>query len=275
MKYPLQKWRLLITPPAPGAWNMAVDEAILEAVEQNQVLPSLRLYSWEPPCLSIGYAQASTDVDFVRLHTLGWDWVRRPTGGRAILHTDELTYSVIAPLSDPRISGGVLQSYLRLSSALLTALSTLKIPALSKSDNSQVNNAVSSVVCFEVPSNYEITVDGKKLIGSAQARRKKTMLQHGTFPLWGDLTRITQVLIVPDESNRNKADIRLLIRATTAERILERKISWQEAVNAFIFGFQTELNLELTPTSLSDQEISRAEQLRHKKYTHPSWLERI
>jgi lipoate-protein ligase A len=101
------------------------------------------------------------------------------------------------------------------------------------------------------------------------------MLQHGTFPLWGDLTRITQVLIFPDESNRNKADIRLLLRATTAERILERKISWQEAVNAFIFGFQTELNLELTPASLSDQEISRAEQLRHEKYTHPSWLKRI
>jgi lipoate-protein ligase A len=96
---------------------MAVDEVLLDAVGKNQALPSLRLYSWEPPCLSIGYAQPFIDIDHKRLSDLGWDWVRRPTGGRAILHTDELTYSVVAPLTEPRVSGGVLERYQRLSKA--------------------------------------------------------------------------------------------------------------------------------------------------------------
>ena len=110
MNYSSEQWRLLITSPASGAWNMAVDEALLEAVGSNQSLPCLRLYAWEPPCLSIGYAQPFADIDRSRLADFGWDWVRRPTGGRAILHADELTYSVIAPLDEPRVSGSVLES---------------------------------------------------------------------------------------------------------------------------------------------------------------------
>jgi lipoate-protein ligase A len=94
-------WRLLVTPPARGAWNMAVDEAILEAVGRGASLPTLRLYAWEPACLSLGYAQPIGDVDQPRLRARGWDLVRRPTGGRAVLHTDELTYSVIAPPGEP------------------------------------------------------------------------------------------------------------------------------------------------------------------------------
>jgi lipoyl(octanoyl) transferase len=275
MKYSLQQWRLLITPPSQGAWNMAVDEAILEAVEQKNVLPTLRLYAWDPPCLSIGYAQPSADIDLPRLFALDWHWVRRPTGGRAILHTDELTYSVIAPFSDPRVSGGVLESYQRLSYALLTALHVLQIPAISQPGKSPVNNQENGAVCFEVPSNYEITVQGKKLIGSAQARRKNVVLQHGTFPLRGDLTRITQVLAFTDESARSDAALRLLSHATTTEGFLGTSVSWQEAVDAVIFGFQSELNLDFIREPLSPLEISRAEQLLHEKYTHPSWLERI
>lgn len=254
---------------------MAIDEAILEAVEQKNVLPTLRLYAWDPPCLSIGYAQPSADIDLPRLFALDWHWVRRPTGGRAILHTDELTYSVIAPFSDPRVSGGVLESYQRLSYALLTALHVLQIPAISQPGKSPVNNQENGAVCFEVPSNYEITVQGKKLIGSAQARRKNVVLQHGTFPLRGDLTRITQVLAFTDESARSDAALRLLSHATTTEGFLGTSVSWQEAVDAVIFGFQSELNLDFIREPLSPLEISRAEQLLHEKYTHPSWLERI
>ncbi len=136
--FPPTQWRLVITPPAPGAWNMAVDEAILAAVGQNQVLPTLRLYAWDPACLSLGYAQPSTDVDTLRLAERGWHLVRRPTGGRAILHTDELTYSVIGPLSEPRLAGSVLESYRCLASALLMALHRLNIPAETHAASSSV-----------------------------------------------------------------------------------------------------------------------------------------
>src|SRR5512137_863075 len=98
-------WRLLYTPASPGAWNMAVDEAILEPIGRGESLPTLRLYAWSPPCLSLGVAQAYADVDLVRLRSRGWDVVRRITGGRAILHTDELTYSVVGPADHPILTG--------------------------------------------------------------------------------------------------------------------------------------------------------------------------
>jgi len=114
-------WRLLITPPARGAWNMAVDQAILEHIGRGESIPTLRLYSWQPPCLSLGYAQPFADVDVARLNERGWDVVRRPTGGRAILHTDELTYSITAPNDEPRVAGSILESYNRLAGAVIAS----------------------------------------------------------------------------------------------------------------------------------------------------------
>ena len=98
-------WRLIYTLPTCGPWNMAVDESILEHIYRGKSVPTLRLYAWEPPCLSLGYAQSFSDVDMTRLKQRGWDIVRRATGGRAILHTDELTYSVTAPADEPRVAG--------------------------------------------------------------------------------------------------------------------------------------------------------------------------
>jgi lipoate-protein ligase A len=272
--FPPAQWRLVITPPAPGAWNMAVDEAILAAIGQNLVLPTLRLYAWDPACLSLGYAQPSTDADALRLAERGWHLVRRPTGGRAILHTDELTYSVIGPQSDPRLAGSVLESYRCLASALLKALHRLNIPAESHAAPSTIETTTKGPVCFEVPSNYEITVSGKKLIGSAQARRKEGLLQHGALPLSGDLTRITQVLVFPDEAARQAAAARLLSRAITAEQALGNPLSWEAAAEAFIASFQEILALQLIRMDLSPQELRRAEELVNEKFNHPSWTER-
>src|SRR5512137_950 len=123
------EWRLIYDPPADGAWNMAVDEALLEETAAGRSLPTLRLYAWEPPTLSLGFAQPAADADRGALRRLGWGLVRRPTGGRAILHTDELTYSIIGPPEDERLAGSVLESYRCLSSALLQALHLLEIPA--------------------------------------------------------------------------------------------------------------------------------------------------
>ena len=223
------QWRLLTTPPARGAWNMAVDEAILESAGRGESLPTLRLYAWNPACLSLGYAQPFGDVNLPALAAHGWEIVRRPTGGRAILHTDELTYSVTAPLDEPRVSGTILESYSRLANALIRAVRELGLP-VEMQENEPVEKRGNNPVCFEVPSTYEITVGGKKLIGSAQARRKEGVLQHGSLPLYGDLTRITQALIFSDDSARQRAASRLLERATTVETVLNRIIDWQSPV---------------------------------------------
>jgi lipoate-protein ligase A len=124
-------------------------------------------------------------------------------------------------------------------------------------------------VCFEVPSAFEITVDGKKLIGSAQARRKEGVLQHGSLPLSGDITRILQVLVYPDEAARSRAAERLLERATTVETALGRVVTWEETARAFSEAFQSIFALDLQAGDLTPAEKSRAEELAIEKYSHP------
>lgn len=267
-------WRLLITPPARGAWNMALDESILEHIGRGASLPTLRLYAWDPACLSLGHAQPYADVDLARLKQRGWEVVRRATGGRAILHTDEITYSVIAPNDEPRVAGTVLESYNRLAQALLLAVQKLEIPVEMK-EGKPNNTSTPNPVCFEVPSTYEITVDGKKLIGSAQARKKEGVLQHGSLPLTGDLTRICQALVFESESAREQAAQRLLARAATVESALGRAVSWQTAADAFIDAFEAQLGLTLERGKLSESEFKRTSELVAAKYGHPAWTERV
>ena len=272
----MNTWRLLITPPTRGAWNMAVDESILEHLGGNEAMPTLRLYAWEPPCLSLGHAQPFADVDMSRLRQHGWEVVRRATGGRAILHTDELTYSVIAPTDEPRVEGSILESYNRLAQALLLAVKSLEIPVEIKETVSHASSVTyTNPVCFEVPSSYEITVNGKKLIGSAQARKKEGVLQHGSLPLTGDLTRICQALTFENESARENVSKRLLERAITAEFALGRAVSWEDAAQAFIHAFEAQLGLSLKRGELSESESRRADELVREKYDHVSWTERV
>lgn len=271
----LTEWRMIRTPPATGAWNMAVDQAVLESMERGDAVPTLRLYAWDPPCLSLGFAQPVKDVDQENLARLGWQMVRRPTGGRAILHADELTYSVIAPHNEPRIAGGVLKSYFRLSQALLLALERLGLHAQADQEYAASQGTqAGGPVCFEVPSNYEITVAGKKLIGSAQARRKEGVLQHGSLPLFGDLTRIVQALVYPDEAARARAAERLLAHAATVE-MLGKKITWEECANAFASAFCDTLDLNLVEGGLTELEMQRTQELVEQKYAHSSWTLRI
>ena len=267
-------WRLLITPAARGAWNMALDESILEHIGRGASLPTLRLYAWDPACLSLGHAQPYADVDTARLHERGWEVVRRLTGGRAILHTDEITYSVIAPNDEPRVAGTVLESYNRLAQALLLAVQQLDLPVEMK-EGKPAATPSTNPVCFEVPSTYEITVNGKKLIGSAQARKKEGVLQHGSLPLTGDLTRICQALVFPDEAARQAASQRLLDRATTVESVLGGVVSWETAAESFIEAFEMQLGLTLEQDELSESERVRTAQLVAEKYAHPSWTQRV
>ncbi|HEX7557512.1 MAG TPA: biotin/lipoate A/B protein ligase family protein [Leptolinea sp.] len=267
-------WRLIQSTPAGGAWNMAVDEAILLEIGAGRSLPTLRLYSWEPACLSFGYAQKVKDVDLDALSKKGWTLVRRPTGGRAILHADELTYSVIASSDEPRVVGSVLESYRRLSKALLRSLELIGLNAQADPRAESSLNG-SGPVCFEVPSNYEITVGGKKLIGSAQARRGEGVLQHGSLPLFGDLTRITGVLHYEDERSRSLVSSRLLEHATTIETILNKKITIDQVAAAFEMGFQDALGIKFIHGNLSPGEFCLAEELVQNKYASNIWTERI
>ena len=280
--YPAAAWRLLLSPFADGPTNMAVDEAILQAIAEGHGQPTLRFFGWTPPCLSLGYAQHAADVDHERLAALGYDLVRRPTGGRAILHTDELTYSVIAPMDEPRVVGGVLESYQQLSAGLLAGLQHLGLGVRADRTYAGSDTAVKGPVCFEVPSNYEITVGSaetpgtpRKLLGSAQVRKKGVVLQHGTLPLTGDLGRICEVLVFPSEADRQQARQRLHQRAATVEEVLGVGVSWRQAAECLAQGFAEVLNIELYEAPLSGQEEALAAQLRAEKYATAAWNRRL
>lgn len=278
--YPPATWRLLLTEPLAGPRNMALDEAILRAVAAGQAPPTLRFFAWAPPCLSLGYAQPLADVDLGRLAERGWDLVRRPTGGRAILHTDELTYSIIAPMDEPRVVGGVVESYRQLSAGLLRGLERLGLAARADrkaGDGQRPPEAGAGQpapvlpVCFEVPSDYEITAGGKKLLGSAQVRKQGVVLQHGTLPLAGDISRICEALAFADEAERGRVRERVRGRAATLTDVLGGSVGWAEAAGALQAGFAQALDLSFEVGGVSALELADAERLEREKYAAESW----
>ena len=269
-----EHWRLLNTGARSGAWNMAFDEAVLEHAQRGEVPTTLRFFSWDPACLSLGQGQSSQDVDVKRLEECGWELVRRLTGGRAILHTDELTYSVIGSTAVPALAGTVLESYRRLAQALRAGLSQLGLDVEMK-EHARILEQEANPVCFEVPSAYEITVGGRKLIGSAQARRKDGVIQHGSLPLEGDLTRICEVLSFESESQRMEARERLSASALTVKAALGRSLEWSAAAHALASGFESELAIVLEASDPTPSELDRADALVAEKYAHPSWTTRL
>lgn len=265
----MRQWRLLYDCPTNGIRNMAVDEAILRAVGAGSAPPTLRFYDWLPFCITLGYGQRASDVDPIRLDTLGWHLVRRPTGGRAVLHGDELTYSLSLPENHPIAAGGIVDSYQRISAALLRALERLgaHVSAERKAEDAPELGAV----CFEVPSHYEITVGGRKLVGSAQVRRRGGILQHGTLPLRGDLAQICDALAYPDEASRAAAKDQVRAHALTLVEALGHEVAWEQAAKAATAAFAEVFEVELIPGGLSEEEQAQADLLAVEIYGNPDY----
>jgi len=266
------RWRIIQSPPALAAFNMALDEALLLHVAEKTELPTLRLYAWETPTLSLGFSQKCEDVDFARLDQNGWQWVRRPTGGKAILHADELTYSITAPFDEPLVNGSLLESYQRISLGLQKTLALLGIETdAAKEYPILAGQTRMNPVCFQTPSNFEITWNNKKIIGSAQSRKSHGVLQHGSLPLFGDLTRITTVLKYADEDERRAGAQRLLERASTLETATGRKRSWEEVAHALETAFSQQYSIEFISGVPSENELAMAAELVQEKYGNSHW----
>lgn len=263
----------MLSPPMTGARNMALDEAILEAVAAGACAPTLRLYAWDPACLSLGYAQPVADVDQPGLREAGWELVRRPTGGKAILHTDELTYSIAGPADHPLLRDGVLDSYQRLSAGLLAGLRRFDLQPEIHASSAASNG--SNPICFQDPGAFELTVNGKKLLGSAQLRRARGVLQHGSLPLVGDIGRICWALKYANREEREQSAAALRRHATTLERATGHSVDWDQAAEAMVHGFRIGLQLELAKGEPSAAELERAELLAAEKYANPEWNQRL
>lgn len=272
---PKAVWRLIVDDqPRSGAANMALDQALAEACAAGESAPTLRFYRWHPPAVSLGRHQPISDIDAEAVAARGYEIVRRPTGGRAILHTDELTYSVAAPADEPRVLGSVMDAYLRLSNALLLGLRELGLEADKAAGSVRAGPDVSAA-CFEVPSAYEITARGRKLIGSAQSRRAGYVLQHGSLPLVGDIGRLVDVLALqPDEAERLRAE--LVARAGTLTEALDLPedapaLRFEHVAQALCRGFTATLNLDFKPGQPSPTELRRAAILIREQFGNPDW----
>ncbi len=265
------EWRLLLPSIFDGPTNMAVDEVIADSVRDGASLPTLRFYGWNPPCLSLGRSQPWDVADFDRCAALGWDVVRRPTGGRAVLHIDELTYSVAAPESEPRVKGGVLESYRRLSAALYNGLHAMGIIP-ERALPYYADRGASGPACFDGPSDYEVTIAQRKLIGSAQQRRTGVVLQHGSLPLYGDVTRVRLGLRFDTEGQRAALENRLRWRATTLSEALGGRVATLDEAAAILRqGFEQTLAIKFVESELTSAEKERVIEIRAEKYANDAW----
>jgi len=212
-----ERWRLWVdATPRPGWANMAIDQALLDRAE-NAREHWLRLYGWDPHCLSFGrHEPAARRYDRARVEALGLDVVRRPTGGRAVWHGREVTYALAAPSAE---LGTVRESYLEIHRMLLGAFRRLGITAKLAPPGRAVG--VDGGACFASPAGGEIMVGGRKAVGSAQLRQGRALLQHGSILLEGDQAMVHAVTRGTPPPDLAGALASLLSAPPSAEELVE------------------------------------------------------
>lgn len=237
-KITTRTWRLIDSGPHPGADNMRLDELLLERAVNGERVPTLRLYTWDPPAVSLGrFQDRETAVKAEACRRLGIDIVRRTTGGRAVLHQQELTYSVVSLTDNTLFPQDVLGTYKVIAMGLLAALRNLGIEAemVSRSNRHAglVKKKAKDPSCFSSPSWYELLVNGKKIIGSAQRRVSGAFLQHGSILIKRDPA--LEAAVIPGGGGG---------AVTSICDTLGRDVSRDEVKKAFMIGFGNALGLE-------------------------------
>jgi lipoate-protein ligase A len=262
-----RSWRLVHDKAATGAWNMAVDEALWEEVSKGNSAPVLRFYSWEPYCLSLGRLQKTLPTA-VRERQNGqredFDLVRRPTGGRAVWHGDEITYSICVALCDlPEDSRSVNGAYTWLSRGFLRGLQTLGLRVELSSHNAKADGPN----CFSATAACDFVANGKKLIGAAQARNDYALLQHGSILLSIDDSKW---LDLAGGGMEGATSIESLVKEQ-GDEFSNPKWARSHILQALQNGFTQEFGILFEKSSIFEAEVERAQQLKAKKYEIDSW----
>jgi len=241
------KWEFINTGFKPAQFNMEFDESLARRLQKEEGAQVFRLYGWSPPAISIGFNQNIEDFDIKKIGSAGMDIVRRPTGGRAILHAHELTYS-IATLYGGESPRSI---YRFINEALLRGLLYLGIHASLSQEETDFRKHYlepDSVPCFSSSAKSEIHFEGKKLIGSAQRRFGSVILQHGSLLLGPDHRKIVDFLAPHLKASKKLLEETLAARTTDAESILGRSVSFEEAAAAIRRGFEESYGVVLNET---------------------------
>jgi lipoate-protein ligase A len=237
----IYEWKFIDSGPNLGIYNMSVDEELLARAQAGGGNPVLRFYGWEPPAVSIGRFQKIEDaVNAAACRHHGFDIVRRITGGRAVLHRQELTYSIVSRTDTPLFPHTVLGTYKVIAAGLLAGLKNLGIHAemVSRSDRHAhlVKKGSKDPACFSSPSWYEIVVNNKKIIGSAQRRLSGAFLQHGSILIGYDPDLEAEVI-----SGSGAGSF-----VTCIQHELKRTVSIDDVKQAFLAGFSQALGIVCT-----------------------------
>lgn len=251
-----EKWRYLKTEDNSASTNMAIDRAVLVANSEGKVSPTVRFFTWNPPAISIGYFQSlEEEVDLNMCNNAGVDYVRRITGGGAVFHESELTYSIVISESHPQIPKNIMESYGRICAAVIKGLKNLGI----KSNYIPIN---------------DIIADGKKISGNAQTRKMKTVLQHGTILTDVDVNKMFSLLKVPDEKIKDKLIADVKQRVTSIKHILGENITFNKTAKAMKAGFEEEFNVELVEGKLTSYEKDLAKKFEYEFFGSKEWNHR-
>jgi len=255
-------WRLIIDGPVPGAMNMALDRAVLAGRSAGSSPPTLRLYRWELPTVSLGHFQAVEQVDLEACARRGFDVVRRPTGGRGVLHDDELTYSIVAS-TDDGVPRGVAASYRHLSAALAAAYVRLGVSA---QVTARSRGEEGAGACYLHSTQADLSLGAAKLSGSAQVWKDDAVLQHGCFVVSRDVDAEAEVFRL-DETRRAA----LGKTTATLSGALGRSPSVDAIAGAVVEAVERTLGVRLVPGTFSDVERSYASDRteEHRVYTVP------
>jgi len=262
-----RQWRLIDSGPCSAPYNMALDEAIALSVRKDDAPPTLRFYGWDRPSLSLGCFQKSADLDLAYCRRNSIPVVRRPTGGRAILHGDELTYSFSVRTDQAPFAKGLLESYRSISIAFSLAFRKIGLIVASKKQKEKGRVLARSPLCFQSSSYGEILIAGRKIVGSAQKRWKDGLLQQGSIPYAYDTETMRRVFDL--EGSLQDHD------GMAALRYVMPDFDEARLKNTIIAAFGEVFGISLPASHPSPDESRLARELEGQKYRQESWNLRL
>lgn len=272
---PLCHWfmiRFIIDSPHNAAFNMAADQFLLEQCSLTDTI-YIRFYSWQTPSITIGYMQRPDDLlDLKSLQKDNVCWIKRPTGGRAVLHFEDLTYSFIFPNTLDCLGSTVQQSYQIITECLITGLNLAGVTCQANDSYEEFRSLKreTKLPCFLAPNRDEIMVNGKKLVGSAQRRSISGVLQHGSIPL-SDYYRSLPMYLNQSAEEKEKHQV-LLSRKSICLWEINRNLNFIDLVRNLQDGFKEKLNMPFYQGDWTGEELQKIENLANSEQFKKQWL---
>ena len=266
-------WRFLDTGKGSAVFNMALDEAITRMVETESSPPTFRLYGWAPPAITVGYSQNLTEeIDLDLCRADGIDVTRRPTGGRAVFHDDEIAYSVAAPVNNSHFGGSIMETYRSISLMLNNALNAAGVETVIDKGrrSSDRLNVQSHRPCFTSSARYEITCMSKKIIGSAQRRFGTVFLQHGSI-----LTGPGQERIIRYQKDRSRAEKiaeKIAANSTNLKALMNATFSEDRIKKSLLDSLKITVDGNVVIADPSNEVHALAEKLSNERYGSKGWI---